>query len=159
MTELTIDELLVPLGAAAMVLIVSFGYARAIRGGQPLTSAIKKGIVYIPIFTLGMGYLMMFAGKLHWKGSSLFLGIAIWGGLVLGLAILGSGRNKQEAAQPKPKIASPRDIAAIVARATLFMLLLGTISYPSKATLALLFCAALVLVWIEVSRRKHKVTT
>src|SRR5271170_7082766 len=43
---------------------ICYGYARAIRRGQPLTGVQKRMIVYACVFCFGMGYAMVFKNQL-----------------------------------------------------------------------------------------------
>jgi len=75
-------DFLIPLGVALLFWGMIRLYALAIRQGRPLTRFMKGTLLYAPIFVLGLGYLMLFAGNLHWSTPLLFSLIAAWGGLV-----------------------------------------------------------------------------
>ena len=81
----TLDILAPPIGAVAW-LFLSWLYARAVSLGRPLNRVQKGMIVYGFLFVLGMGYLLMFGGALHWQKVALFLSVALWGGLVAAVA-------------------------------------------------------------------------
>ena len=59
---------------------------RLYNWGRPLSSIQKKMLFYGWMFVLGMGYLMLFAGNMHWPKSLLFSAIGIGGGLVASVA-------------------------------------------------------------------------
>jgi drug/metabolite transporter (DMT)-like permease len=76
-------DLLVPIGVAFAFFCLCWLYALAIRRARPLTPFMRRTLVYAPLFILGLGYLMMFAGNLHWPPVLLFPLIAVWGAVVL----------------------------------------------------------------------------
>jgi len=79
-------DFLVPVGVALAFLCLCWLYALGVRGGRLLTPFMRRTLVYGPLFVLGLGYLMMFAGNLHWPPTLLFLLIALWGAVVVLLA-------------------------------------------------------------------------
>jgi len=79
-------DFLVPVGVALAFLCLCWLYALGVRGGRPLTSFMRRTLIYGPLFVLGLGYLMMFAGNLHWPRTVLFVLIALWGAVVVLLA-------------------------------------------------------------------------
>jgi hypothetical protein len=75
-------DIIAPPLAAIGWLLISWLYARAVSLGRPL-SAVQKGmIIYGFIFVLGMGYLIMMGGALHWQKTAIFPCIGIWAGAV-----------------------------------------------------------------------------
>jgi len=42
----------------------------------------KGALLYGSLFVLGLGYLMMFGGNLHWTQTLLFSMVGLWGGIV-----------------------------------------------------------------------------
>jgi hypothetical protein len=75
-------DFLNPLGVALLFWGMIRLYALTIRQGRPLTGFMKGSLLYAPISVLGLGYLMLFAGNLHWSTRLLFSLIAAWGALV-----------------------------------------------------------------------------
>ena len=43
---------------------ICYGYARAVRRGQPITAVQKRMIMYACVFCLGMGYALIFKDQL-----------------------------------------------------------------------------------------------
>lgn len=75
-------DFLVPIGVALAFFLLCWLYGLAIRQGRPFTPFMRKTLICAPIFILGVGYLMMFAGNLHWSSALLFVLIAGWGAAV-----------------------------------------------------------------------------
>ena len=76
----------------------SYGYARAIRRGQPLTLVQKRMIRYTCAFCFGMGYTMVFKDQLKnalgW-GDAWVAVTVIWGLILATSAWLRHRRHRQ----------------------------------------------------------------
>jgi hypothetical protein len=84
--RLDVLDIVAPPAGAAVWLLLSCLYARAVSLGRPL-SAVQKGMIgYGLLFVLGMGYLIMFGGSLRWTKELMFSLIAAWAAVVGAIA-------------------------------------------------------------------------
>lgn len=81
------SDIMMPVVFTGVFLLVAWTYGRAIRGRKPFTPFMKGLTLYASVFTLGMAYLMMVGGKLHWAPRLLFAVIAAWGLLLVSIAL------------------------------------------------------------------------
>lgn len=80
-------DVLVGVGVCFLVLLLSWGYARAIRAGQPLTTTQKKIIFYFFVFLVGTTSLEALGGFRGWQPRLVLTLIALWGLGVVGFAV------------------------------------------------------------------------
>ncbi len=72
-------DFLAPPAGAVLWLFLSWLYARAISGRRPLNS-VQKGMIFYGLwFVLGMGYVIMVGGSLHWPTPIILFLVAVWG--------------------------------------------------------------------------------
>lgn len=88
-------------GLALIFLVLSWSYMRSLNLGRPLRPIQKKMLFYSFIFALGMCYLMLLAGDMHWPKSLLFPVIGIWGGVV---GFVAWWRYRQSQSQTAPEV-------------------------------------------------------
>ena len=89
------QDLLVVNLAIAVAMALSWGWARAVRGGRPLTLLMRGMLLYALLFAFGMGYVMMFGSWFGWPYTFWLVLIALWG-LVLALIAWWRHRRKSE---------------------------------------------------------------
>lgn len=90
-----LQDLLVVNLAIAAVVALSWGWARAVRGGRPLTPLMRGMLLYALLFALGMGYVMMFGSWFGWPQALWFALIGVWGVV---LALISWWRHRRRTA-------------------------------------------------------------
>jgi len=80
--NLELLDFVIPFLGALIFLVIGRLWLTVVRRGQPLTRFMRAALVYGTLFVLGLGYLMMLAGNLHWSQTLLFTTLALWGGAV-----------------------------------------------------------------------------
>jgi len=88
-------------GLALVFLALSWTYMRSLNLGRPLRPIQRKMLFYSFIFALGMCYLMLLVGDMHWPKSLLFPMIGIWGGVV---GFVAWWRYRQSQSQTAPEV-------------------------------------------------------
>ena len=77
-----VTDIIIPLCVALAFLGLGRLWLLVVRRGQPLTPFMKGALLYGFLFVLGVGYLMMFGGNLHWPQPLLFSMVGLWGAMV-----------------------------------------------------------------------------
>jgi hypothetical protein len=95
MVKFDLLDVLAPLVGAVVWLVLSWLYARSVNPGRPLNPVQKGMMIYGLVFVLGMGYLIMLGGALHWSNGLMFSSIAVWVTLVAATAWRRSKRSRR----------------------------------------------------------------
>ncbi|HVZ59961.1 MAG TPA: hypothetical protein VG892_04160 [Terriglobales bacterium] len=98
-------------GLALIFLALSWSYMRSLNSGGALRPSQKKILLYSFIFALGMCYLMLLVGDMHWPKSLSFPMIGIWGVVV---GFLAWWRYRQSRNQNAPET-SHKPVSAVLA--------------------------------------------